>query len=115
MSGSSVLADAEQSLRNADTATALQQLQAQIRTQPGDARLRTFLFQLLAVRGDWQRALMRGGLFGLVAYGTYDLTGLAVMRDWPLRITLIDIAWGTFVSAAGAVAGTLAWRALSAA
>lgn len=57
MSGSSVLADAEQSLRNADTATALQQLQAQIRTQPGDARLRTFLFQLLAVRGDWQRAL----------------------------------------------------------
>ena len=36
------------------------------------------------------------------------------MRDWPLRITLLDIAWGTFVSAAGALAGALAWRALSA-
>jgi type VI secretion system protein ImpE len=53
----SILADAEQSLSSADTAGALQQLQAQIRAQPGDARLRTFLFQLLAVRGDWQRAL----------------------------------------------------------
>jgi type VI secretion system protein ImpE len=57
MSAPASLAQAEQSLRNADTATALQQLQAQIRNQPGDARLRTFLFQLLAVRGDWQRAL----------------------------------------------------------
>jgi type VI secretion system protein ImpE len=57
MSMPPALADAELSLRNADTATALQQLQAQIRTQPGDARLRTFLFQLLSVRGDWQRAL----------------------------------------------------------
>lgn len=73
------------------------------------------IFGVLPAQGDWQRALMMGGLFGLFAYGTYDLTGLAVMRDWPLRITLIDIAWGTFVSAAGAVAGTLAWRALSAA
>lgn len=53
----SALVDAEQSLRNADTASALQQLQTQIRTQPGDARLRTFLFQLLSVRGEWQRAL----------------------------------------------------------
>lgn len=57
MSAASALADAEQSLRNADTNLALQQLQAQIRTLPGDARLRTFLFQLLSLRGDWQRAL----------------------------------------------------------
>jgi uncharacterized membrane protein len=34
------------------------------------------------------------------------------MRDWSLRLTLIDIAWGLFVSAAGALAGALAWQAL---
>ena len=57
MSTPSTLADAEFSLRNADTAAALQQLQSQIRDHPGEARLRVFLFQLLSVRGDWQRAL----------------------------------------------------------
>lgn len=51
------LADAELSLHNADTAAALKALQAEIRAHPGDARLRTFLFQLLSVRGEWKRAL----------------------------------------------------------
>ena len=57
MSTTSTLADAESSLKNADTAAALEQLQSQIRDHPGEARLRVFLFQLLAVRGDWKRAL----------------------------------------------------------
>ena len=70
------------------------------------------IFAVLPSGGDWQRALMLGALFGLFAYGTYDVTNLAVMRDWPLHITLLDIAWGTFASAAGAVAGALALRAL---
>jgi uncharacterized membrane protein len=51
-------------------------------------------------------------LFGLFAYGTYNITNLAVMRDWSLSLTLIDIAWGMFVSAAGAVAGAFAYHAL---
>lgn len=51
------LADAELSLRNADTASTLKSLQAEIRAHPDDARLRTFLFQLLSVRGEWKRAL----------------------------------------------------------
>jgi uncharacterized membrane protein len=29
---------------------------------------------------------------------TYDLTGLAVIRDFPIRLALVDIAWGTFVT-----------------
>jgi type VI secretion system protein ImpE len=57
MSASSTLADAEFSLRVADTASALAHLQSHIRDHPGEARLRIFLFQLLSVRGDWQRAL----------------------------------------------------------
>lgn len=59
-----VLADAEQSVRDGDTSTALQQLQMQVRAKPGDARLRTFLFQLLSVRGEWERALEQLTLAG---------------------------------------------------
>jgi len=33
-------------------------------------------------------------------YATYDLTNQATMKDWPVTITLIDLAWGTFITAA---------------
>ena len=41
-----------------------------------------------------------GAFLGLVMYATYDLTNLATLRDWPLKITLIDLAWGSFVTGA---------------
>src|SRR3546814_15311208 len=47
---------AEQILRGGDPAAALAQLEDEIRKDPGDARHRIFLFQLLAVLGDWDRA-----------------------------------------------------------
>ena len=50
-------------------------------------------------------ALMMGALFGLFAYGTYDLTNLATLKGWPVRMAVVDIAWGASVSAVGAVAG----------
>lgn len=43
-------------------------------------------------------AAVAGALFGLVTYATYDLTNLAVAKDWPLSVTLIDLAWGTTLS-----------------
>ena len=43
-------------------------------------------------------AIMMGALFGFFAYETYDLTNLATLRDWPLAISLIDIAWGLFLT-----------------
>jgi len=46
------------------------------------------------------QALLTGAFFGLVAYGTYDFTNLAVVRDWPARLSLIDLAWGTVATAA---------------
>ena len=55
--------------------------------------------------GSLGRALLLGGLLGLFAYGTYDLTNLAVVQDWPLGLTFIDLAWGTFASAVSAGAG----------
>ena len=45
------------SLKNGDPAAALKLLQEQVRANPGDAKLRIFLFQLLCVRGEWERAL----------------------------------------------------------
>jgi uncharacterized membrane protein len=55
----------------------------------------------------WQTALGLGALLGLICYATYDLTNQATLRDWPLRVTLVDLAWGTFVTAMAAWAG---WR-----
>jgi uncharacterized membrane protein len=42
---------------------------------------------------------LKAALLGLVAYGTYDLTGLAVIQGWSLKLSLIDMAWGAVVSA----------------
>jgi type VI secretion system protein ImpE len=53
----SVAEAAESSLKNGDVSAALAHLQEQIRTRPADAKLRIFLFQLLCVRGEWERAL----------------------------------------------------------
>jgi uncharacterized membrane protein len=47
----------------------------------------------------WTQALFAGAFFGLVTYATYDLTNLATIKDWPLIITIIDLVWGTVVSA----------------
>lgn len=60
--------------------------------------------------GDWKTAAFLGAALGLVAYGTYDLTNQATLTVWRLQITLVDLAWGTFVSAAGATAGYAAAR-----
>lgn len=41
---------------------------------------------------------LTGAFFGLVTYGTYDLTNLATLKNWPVSLTLIDLAWGAFIS-----------------
>jgi uncharacterized membrane protein len=53
----------------------------------------------------WTTALGFGALLGLVAYATYDLTNQATLRDWPWRVTVADLCWGTFVTAVAAAAG----------
>ena len=55
--------------------------------------------------GNTSGALWRGALLGLIAYATYDLTNQATLRGWPWRVTLADLCWGTFVTAAAAAAG----------
>jgi uncharacterized membrane protein len=70
----------------------------------------TYLVTLPALSsGGWPTALVRGGVFGLVAYGTYDLTSFAILRGWPANVTIADMVWGlvlTGVTAAIATAVT---------
>ena len=47
---------------------------------------------------DITKLLISGALFGLITYATYDLTNLATLKDWPLKITIIDLIWGTSLS-----------------
>jgi uncharacterized membrane protein len=44
-------------------------------------------------------ALLYGALFGAFTYGTYDLSNQATLRNWSTTLTLVDMAWGTFLAA----------------
>jgi len=46
------------------------------------------------------RVLLTGAFFGLAAYAAYDLSNLATITGWPLPLTFVDLAWGTFFTAA---------------
>jgi uncharacterized membrane protein len=50
-------------------------------------------------QGDVSRALLLGGLFGFFTYATYELTNMALIKGWPLKIVLVDIAWGAVLCA----------------
>ncbi|WP_337266435.1 DUF2177 family protein [Oryzifoliimicrobium ureilyticus] len=53
-------------------------------------------------------ALTYGAVLGLAAFGTYDMTNLSTLKDWPLKMSIVDLAWGTFVTAASSYAGYFA-------
>ena len=57
--------------------------------------------------------LLRAALFGLITYATYDLTNLATLKDWPLRVTIVDMIWGTFLSVSTSFIGFFAGKWLS--
>ena len=48
--------------------------------------------------GSAGRALASGAFLGFLAYATYDLTNQATMRDWPVVVTVVDLAWGTVLT-----------------
>ena len=50
-------------------------------------------------KGSWTYALLFGAFFGLISYATYDLTNLATLKDWPLLVTIVDLAWGAVLAA----------------
>lgn len=63
--------------------------------------------------GDVGDALVYGALFGFFAYATYDMTNLATLRNWPVTMTWVDMAWGTVLTSSSASMGYLLTRMLT--
>lgn len=55
--------------------------------------------------GSFNHALLYGALFGFFTYATYDLTNYATLKGWPWQIVVIDILWGTVLTAIVSIAG----------
>ena len=59
----------------------------------------TFFVIAPHVKGPLTTTIVLGALLGFIAYGTYDFTNQATLKDWPLIVTIVDLAWGTIVTA----------------
>jgi uncharacterized membrane protein len=62
-------------------------------------------------KGSWQYAAIYGGLFGFIAYATYDLTNLATLKGWTTKLVVVDLIWGTLLTAVVATVSYWAIRA----
>ena len=67
------------------------------------AGLVVFVITPAVVKNSWTQAVLMGALFGFVCYATYDLTNLAVAKDWPVFVTIIDLIWGAVLAASVSV------------
>jgi uncharacterized membrane protein len=85
----------------------------------GEIRLApAILFYLLYVAGvlifvsgsaaaTWQSTLLYGALFGLFCYATFDLTSLSLLKHWSWPVAVVDVSWGSFVTAISSTSGLL--------
>ena len=92
---------------------------SQVGSMLGEIKLvPAILFYLLYVVGvaifvsggagaTWQSTLLYGALFGLFCYATFELTSMSLLKNWSWAVVVVDIAWGTFVTAVSSTAGLL--------
>ncbi|CAN5227357.1 hypothetical protein BH11PSE4_BH11PSE4_19990 [soil metagenome] len=93
--------------------------QSQVGDMLGEIRLApAILFYLLYIVGilvfvsgspdaTWQSTLLHGALFGLFCYATFELTSLSLLKHWTWPVVMVDVAWGTFVTALSSTLGLL--------
>ena len=62
--------------------------------------------------GRWQTALVQGAVLGFMCYATYDLTNFATLKIWSMKVTLLDIMWGTVLTGSASLAGWAATQAI---
>ena len=60
------------------------------------------------------KTTLTGAMLGAMCYATYDLTNQATLKVWSTQITVIDITWGTFITAFGATVGGYVLRRIKA-
>lgn len=92
---------------------------SQVGSMLGEIRLApAILFYLLYVVGivifvsggagaTWSSTLLYGALFGFFCYMTFELTSMSLLKNWSWAVVVVDIAWGTFVTALASAAGLL--------
>jgi uncharacterized membrane protein len=92
---------------------------AQVGDMLGEIRLApAILFYLLYVAGilifvngsagtNWQSTLLYGALFGFFCYATFELTSLSLLKHWTWPVVVVDVSWGTFVTAVSSTLGLL--------
>jgi uncharacterized membrane protein len=92
---------------------------SQVGDMLGEIRLApAILFYLLYVAGilifvsgspeaTWQSTLLYGALFGFFCYATFELTSLSLLRHWTWPVVMVDVSWGTFVTAVSSTLGLL--------
>ncbi len=56
--------------------------------------------------GDVARAALQGAVLGFLCYATYDFTNYATLKVWSLKVTVLDLIWGTVLTGGTAAAGT---------
>lgn len=59
--------------------------------------LSVIVFILPLAKGSMFAGLLYGAAMGMIVYGIYDFTCLAILKDWPLKMAFVDWAWGTFL------------------
>lgn len=92
---------------------------SQVGDMLGEVRLLpAVLFYLLYIAGilifvsgspnaTWQSTILYGALFGFFCYATFELTSMSLLKQWSWTVVVVDIAWGTFVTALAATLGLL--------
>jgi uncharacterized membrane protein len=63
--------------------------------------------------GQWSAALLRGAVFGLIAYATYDLTNQATVKGWSAIVSAADMGWGAVASGTAALLGFMITQAVT--
>jgi uncharacterized membrane protein len=93
--------------------------QGQVGDMLGEIRLApAILFYLLYILGilifvsgssntTWQSTLLYGALFGFFCYATFELTSLSLLKHWTWPVVILDVSWGTFVTALSSTLGLL--------
>ena len=75
-----------------------------------------FVFAIMpAVKTDSvQHAIIYGALFGFFCYATYDLTNLATMKGFPMKVAIVDMIWGTVLTGLVSTSGFFITRWINA-
>jgi uncharacterized membrane protein len=60
-----------------------------------------------AREATWQSTLLYGALFGFFCYATFELTSLSLLKHWTWPVVMVDVSWGTVVTAVSSTAGLL--------